>query len=123
MGKDKGMCEVLLIVFVVVLGFIFAITASNTIVEESKVIGTLRASGYTRKELLFHYIAVPVICSFISAIIGNILGYTVLKDGVIAIYGASYTLPKIKMTYDAEAFVLTTVFPLIAVILINVITV
>lgn len=123
MGKDKGMCEVLLIVFVVVLGFIFAITASNTIVEESKVIGTLRASGYTRKELLFHYIAVPVVCSFISAIIGNILGYTVLKDGVIAIYGASYTLPKIKMTYDAEAFVLTTVFPLIAVILINVITV
>lgn len=123
MGKDKGMCEVLLIVFVVVLGFIFAITASNTIVEESKVIGTLRASGYTRRELLYHYIAVPVVCSFISAVIGNILGYTVLKDGVIAIYGGSYTIPKIKMTYDAEAFVLTTIFPLIAVIVINVVTV
>lgn len=123
MGKDKGMCEVLLIVFVVVLGFIFAITASNTIVEESKVIGTLRASGYTRRELLYHYIAVPVVCSFISAVIGNILGYTVLKDGVIAIYGGSYTIPKIKMTYDAEAFVLTTIFPLIAVIVINAVTV
>ncbi len=123
MGKDKGMCEVLLIVFVTVIGFIFAITASNTITGEAKVVGTLRASGYTEGELLRHYVAVPIVCSLISALIGNILGYTVLKDAVIALYGHSYSLPAIPIHYDPEAFVLTTVFPLVTVIIINVVTV
>ncbi|MCR5054643.1 MAG: FtsX-like permease family protein [Lachnospiraceae bacterium] len=119
MGKDKTMCEVLLIVFVVVLAFIFAITASNTITNEAKVIGTLRASGYTKGELLRHYIAAPVILTVISAIIGNILGYTVLKNAVVAIYGHSYSLPPLKTYFDTDAFVRTTVFPVITVLLIN----
>ena len=123
MGSDKAMCEVLLIVFVVVLAFIFAITASNTITSEAKVIGTLRALGYTRGELLRHYVSVPIILTIISALLGNLIGYTVLKNGVIFVYSRSYSLPPIKTYWDADAFIRTTVFPVVTVIIINVVTV
>ena len=36
------------------------VTISNTIMKESMTIGTLRASGYSRGEMLRHYMAMPV---------------------------------------------------------------
>ena len=61
MGSDKAMGGVLLDILIVIIAFIFAVTISNTIVKEASTIGTLRASGYTRGELVRHYISMPVI--------------------------------------------------------------
>ena len=57
MGGDKAMVEVLLYILIAIMAFIFAVTTNNTIVKEASVIGTLRASGYTRRELLLHYLS------------------------------------------------------------------
>ena len=54
MGSDKAMGGVLLDILVVIIAFIFAVTISNTIAKESSAIGTLRASGYTKRELVQH---------------------------------------------------------------------
>ena len=51
MGGDKAMMIVLLYIVIVIMAFVFGITTSNTITKEAAVIGTLRASGYTRGEL------------------------------------------------------------------------
>ena len=56
---------------ILIIAFIFAVTISNTISRESKTIGTLRASGYTRGELIWHYMAAPIIVTILSAVIGN----------------------------------------------------
>ena len=79
MGSDKAMGGVLLDILVVIIAFIFAVTISNTIAKESSAIGTLRASGYTKGELVRHYLSMPVIVTLLAAIVGNILGYTVFK--------------------------------------------
>ena len=63
----------MLYILVAVLAFIFAITISNTITKEASVIGTLRASGYTKGELIVHYMTMPVLVTLIAAIIGNVL--------------------------------------------------
>ena len=52
MGSDRSMMIVLLYILIAIMAFVFAVTTNNTIVKEAAVIGTLRASGYTRKELL-----------------------------------------------------------------------
>ena len=57
MGSDKAMIIVLLYIVIVIMAFVFGITISNTIRREAGVIGTLRASGYTKKELIRHYMA------------------------------------------------------------------
>ena len=112
-GSDKTMCEYLLIVLVVILAFIFGITAKNAITKDASVIGTLRASGYTRTELIFHYTAAPILVTIIAAVVGNILGYTVLKKVVVNMYYASYSLPKYVTLYSSDALIKTSVAPLL----------
>ena len=106
-----------------VLAFVFSITIRHTITRESAVIGTLRASGYTKGEILRHYLALPVIVTLISAIIGNILGYTVFKDVGATMYYGSYSLPTFVVLWNAEAFLLTTVIPVLIMFVINLISI
>lgn len=119
LGSDKAMGGVLFNVFIVIIAFIFAVTINNTIEREAKVIGTLRASGYTKKELLHHYMALPVIVTLISAIIGNILGYTYLKNVVVEMYYNSYSLGKYETFVSYEALIKTTIIPIIMMFVIN----
>ncbi len=122
-GEDMGGDKIMFILFdyilTVVLAFVFAITVSNTIVTEAGVIGTLRASGYTRGELLSHYIVLPVLITLIAAVIGNILGYTVFTGAFIELYYGSYSLAAYEALWSAEAFLLTTVIPIIIMLVIN----
>ena len=119
MGGDRAIAAVMLYILMAVLAFIFAITISNTITKESSVIGTLRASGYTKKELIVHYMTMPVLVTLIAAIIGNILGYTVLKKVVIGMYYNSYSLPTYETYWTPDAFVKTTIVPVVLMFVIN----
>ena len=119
MGSDRAMIAVLLYMIIVIMAFVFGITISNTIRKEAGVIGTLRASGYTRKELIGHYMALPVIITLIGAVIGNILGYTALKNVCAAMYYGSYSLPTYVTTWNAEAFWMTTVVPVVIMLVVN----
>ena len=119
MGSDKAMMIMLLYIIIVIMAFVFGITTSNTIVKEAGVIGTLRASGYTRNELIRHYMTLPVIVTLVGAVIGNILGYTVFKDVCAGMYYGSYSLPTYVTVWNAEAFLLTTVVPVIIMFVVN----
>lgn len=119
MSSDKAMFLVFDYIVVAILAFVFAITISNTITEEAGVIGTLRAMGYTRGELVRHYLVLPLIVSFLAAVIGNILGYTVMKDYMVGIYYNSYSLSTFELLFNAEAFLDTTVIPLLLMFVIN----
>lgn len=118
-GRDGAMMPVLLYIIVAIIAFIFAILTSNTISREANVIGTLRASGYTRGELMRHYITMPMLITLIAAIVGNILGYTVFKHKCADMYYGSYSLTTYKTLWNADAFVKTTVIPLIIIFVIN----
>lgn len=120
-GSDRSMMIVLLYVLIVIMAFVFAVTTNNTIVKEANVIGTLMASGYTRGELLRHYILLPIIVTIFGALVGNILGYTVFKDIFVATYYGSYSLPTYHTLWNADAFLLTTVVPVIIMLVINIV--
>lgn len=119
MGGDKAMITLFLYIVIVILAFVFAITTSNTITKEASVIGTLRASGYTRGELLWHYLVLPLAVTLIAAVVGNVLGYTVVKKYMADLYYGSYSLPTYVTLWNAEAFVETTVVPLVLMMVIN----
>lgn len=121
MGGDKAMVEVLLYILIAIMAFVFAVTTNNTIQKEAAVIGTLRASGYTRRELLLHYISLPILVTILAAVIGNILGYTVFKGIVADMYYGSYSLPTYETRWNAEAFCLTTLVPFVIMAVINVV--
>ena len=122
-GSDTEMMKWFEYIVIVILAFIFAVTISNTLTKEASVIGTLRASGYTKRELLIHYISLPVIVTFVASIVGNILGYTCFKDMGAQLYYDSYSLTKYETIWNADAFVLTTVIPLIIMLVVNLLVV
>lgn len=119
MGSDKAMMTVILYMIIVILAFVFAITISNTISKEAATIGTLRALGYTRWELIRHYLTLPMIVSVIGALIGNALGYTVLVGVVKNMYYGSYSLTKYYTIPSGEAFLKTTIVPFMIMLLVN----
>ena len=119
MGGDEAMMTVLLYIIIGILAFVFAITTKNTIESEAPMIGTLRAMGYTKKEMLVQYMTLPILVSLAACIVGNILGYTYFKDVMAGMYYGSYSLPTYVTIWSGDAFIKTTIIPFIMMVLIN----
>lgn len=116
---DNMMFTVFFYMVMIIIAFIFAVSTVNIISKEASVIGTLRASGYTKDELLRHYMAMPVIVMLTAAAVGNIAGYTLLKDVMSGLYYSSYSLVSYETLINPEAFVKTTVVPLLIMFFMN----
>lgn len=119
MGGDMSMILAFLYIVIVILAFVFSITISNNITREANVIGTLRASGYSRGEMVRHYLIMPMLVLLVAAVVGNVLGYTWLEQIFANQYLASYGLTTYEVLLNPQAFVLTTVIPLILLFIIN----
>ena len=120
MGSDKAMMTWLLYVVIVILAFVFAVTTRSKIEQEAKAIGTLRASGYKRGELLIHYLEMPIIVTVIAAALGNILGYTLMKNMIVNLYYHSYSLTTYSTIWSSEAFIKSTLIPCLIILAINI---
>lgn len=117
LGKDKPMMTVLLYILIVILAFVFSVTINHTVAKEAAVIGTLRASGYTKGEIFRHYLAIPLLVTLLACLIGNVLGYSVFKDVAADMYLGSYSLTTYVTVWNGEAFFKTTVIPMILMLI------
>ncbi len=116
---DTAGTTIMCYILIAVIAFIFAITIGNTIEKEASVIGTLRASGYTKRELVVHYMTMPVIVTLIGAVIGNVLGYTAFRKVAVDLYYNSYSMPACEPAFSREGLIKTTIIPLALMFFIN----
>ena len=108
---DSVMWSVLLYIIIAIMAFVFVVLTSGTIEEESAVIGTLLASGYRRRELVLHYLALPSVVGIAAAAVGNVVGYTLMSEPMRNLYYGSYSLPPYYATWSWSVFLQTTVIP------------
>ena len=120
---DSSTTSILCYILIGVIAFIFAITISNTIEKEASVIGTLRASGYSKRELVVHYVSMPFVVTLIGAVLGNVLGYTAFRRLAVSLYYESYSLPACELVWSKTALIKTTVIPLGLMFFINLIVI
>lgn len=118
MGSDIPMVQTLLYIILMILAFIFVVISQTMIEEQASVIDTLLASGYTRRELLQHYMMLPTILIIVSAGIGNLIGYTLFPNLFTDMYYSNYCLPPLSIQPVWEALLSTTVMPFIFMMLI-----
>ncbi len=118
-GADTVMFLVFDYLVTALIAFIFALIITSTIYNEAAVIGTLRASGYSKAELVRHYMVLPMTVTLIAAVVGNVLGYTLLKDNMAELYYHSYSLGTYETIWNADAFIMTTFVPLVLMFVIN----
>ncbi|SHO48622.1 ABC transporter permease [Anaerocolumna xylanovorans] len=119
MGSDIPMMKTLLYIIIVIMGFVFSVIIGNTIESEAPIIGTLLASGYKKHELICHYMAPPLIISAFSGLCGNLIGYTAIVNFMKGMYYGSYSLPPYHTFWNGDAFLDTTVIPVILLLVIN----
>lgn len=113
---DQLMWEVMLVLIIVIMAFVFVVLTGANIESESAIIGTLLASGYRKRELVAHYLALPALVGFAAAIVGNVAGYTWLSAPMQGLYYNSYSLPPYEAFWNGRVFVITTVVPLVLLI-------
>lgn len=109
---DEAGAMLMLYIIIAVIAFMYAVTTSNTIAKEAGVIGTLRASGYSRGELTRHYLVLPMIITLIGALIGNVLGYFLFPIAFKRVYFLNYSIAPFEVFWTPKAFLLTTLIPL-----------
>lgn len=119
MDGDVPTMTIFMIIIFIALAFISAVDIKSLIEKESSIIGTLLASGYTKKELIINYMSMPLFITFISAIIGNIISYTYAYKKYIFLYYQSFDLPTFKPTLSIRSFLITIIIPLIIYLIIN----
>ena len=61
--------------------------------------------------------------TLVAALIGNILGYTVFKNVVVSMYYNSYSLPTYETIWNPDAFIKTTLIPLILMFVVNLVVI
>lgn len=108
---DRSMWEVIIMLLVTIMAFVFVVLTNATIEQESAVIGTLLASGYRKRELVAHYMILPTLIGVLGCAMGNALGLTLMSTPMQELYYGSYNLPPYEYTFEPRAFILTTVAP------------
>lgn len=120
-NTDGPFITVFVYILVGLIAFIFAVLTNNTIEKESVIIGTLRALGYKKSEIMWHYLQPTLIVAVIGSVLGNILGYTVLIKPFLDLYYTSYSIGPLEIEFNLPMFLLTTVLPVAIMVLINLI--
>ena len=116
---DSAMWTTLLDIIIVIMAFVFVVLTNATIEEESAVIGTLLASGYRKREIVLHYLALPAIVGIFAAGLGCALGIAFFTEPMRNLYYGSYSLPPFHVYWSWEIFVKCAVVPAAALILIT----
>ena len=116
---DSTMWMTLLDIIIVIMAFVFVVLTDATIEEESAIIGTLLASGYRRREIVLHYLALPAIVGVVAALLGTALGVVFFTEPMRSLYYGSYSLPPFQVYWSWEIFVKCAVVPAAALILIT----
>lgn len=116
---DSMMWTTLLNIIIVIMAFVFVVLTDATIEEESAIIGTLLASGYRRREIVLHYLALPAIVGVVAALLGTALGIVFFTEPMRSLYYGSYSLPPFQVYWSWEIFVKCAVVPAAALILIT----
>lgn len=116
---DSMMWTTLLDIIIVIMAFVFVVLTDATIEEESAIIGTLLASGYRKREIALHYLALPAVVGILASLLGCALGVTVFTEPMRNLYYGSYSLPPFHVWWSWEIFVECAVVPAVALILIT----
>ena len=119
-GSDGPFMTVFVYMFVAMIAFIFAILTNNTIESESVIIGTLRSLGFSKREIIIHYLKPTLIVALTGSALGNLIGYTLMIGPFIRIYNTTYSIGPLDIKFDIPTFLLTTILPVVIMVIINI---
>jgi putative ABC transport system permease protein len=110
MNELRGMARVVPAIFLAVAAFLLNVILSRLVGIQREQIATLKAFGYTRREIAWHYLKFVLLIVLAGTLLGTAVGAW-LGSNVTALYGRFFHFPVFTFTLDprviAEALAVT----------------
>ena len=117
-NKQSGMFAGVIVI--TLLTYVISVFVTHEIERDQSVIGTLYALGVRKKDLLVHYLFLPVVVSFIAGVIGMCLGF---MDPMIKMQLQNcllyYSLPLMETVHPLYLIVYACVMPSLVAAVVN----
>ena len=83
-----------------IVAVLICLTTMTRMVEENRIeIGTLKALGYSNREISIKYIIYASLASIIGGILGVIVGFNIFPRVIYTAYNTQYALPNLSIVY------------------------
>lgn len=107
-------------IVLVLFAYVISVFVVYGIEKENATIGALYALGVKRKELILHYLCLPVMITFISGVLGCVFGFAAIGGSTIMgnCY-AYFSIPNMEDVYPAYLIVYGLVLPPVLSSLVN----
>ena len=100
--RVSSLAEVFPVVFFLVAALI-SLTSMNRMVEEERVeIGTLKALGYSKRQISSKYLIYAILATVIGGVIGLIIGFNFIPGIIANMYGMVYEVPEVVLEFNNE---------------------
>lgn len=108
------------IIVMILFTYVISVFVIHSIEKESSIIGTLYALGAKKRDLMIHYLMLPVFITFVAGIIGTILGFS--KWGISYEMQSCYryfSLPDLQVKYSVYLILYGSIMPSMVAVIIN----
>ena len=108
------------VIVLILFSYVISVFIIHNIEKESGEIGALYALGVRKRELILHYLMLPVIITFISGIVGTVAGFSPAGLNVQLKECYNYfSLPELSPVYSPLSFVYGMLMPPVTAVLVN----
>lgn len=108
------------VIILILFTYVISVFVVHGIEQEASIIGTLYAMGVKRKELLMHYLTLPVVVTGIAGIVGTVLGYSSFGiDVQMEDCYAYFSMPSLATVYAPYLLVYGILMPPVVAALVN----
>lgn len=97
----KTMATTLPVVFLGVASFILYTMLRRLIEQQRLAIGTLKAFGFTNREIILHYLTYPLVIGTAGGLLGSLSGIA-LSFPLTSLYKQFFALPGLKSTFSVK---------------------
>ena len=104
------------ILFLAAAGLAVYVVVTRLVFSQRGVIGTLRATGFSRRQMRRHYLTYGLVCGLAGAAIGAALG-GLLGRGMTALYTMVFGIPDLVAEFHFPTVVIALVFGAVAGVL------
>ena len=95
-------------VFFILVAALVCLTTMGRMVEEQRTqIGTLKAIGYTSREIIFKYMFYAAAATLTGALVGVLVGMKLFPTVIIVAYGIMYNIPELCTPIDVPNAVIS----------------
>lgn len=107
-------------IILVLFAYVISVFVVYGIEKENSVIGALYALGVKRNELILHYLCLPAIITFISGVLGCIIGFRAIgKSTIVGNCYAYFSVPQMETVYPGYLLAYGIVLPPVISIIVN----